>query len=199
MNAVAQSAIARTAAPQTRATADAAAPTGAGAEAPGRDPSPGLVDPATFRAVLGRFVTGVTVVTTRGPDGTVAGVTASSFNAVSMDPPLILWSLALKAPSLSVFRAARYFAVNILAEDQGDVAMRFARPSENKFASLPIEVGIGGVPLIAGALAHLECEVDNRHPGGDHEIMIGRLLRTYAAEREPLVYHRGKFGQFTPA
>lgn len=155
------------------------------------------VDPATFRQALGRFVTGVTVITTRAPDGRTAGVTVSSFNTLSLDPPLILFSLALKAPSLAVFRAAERFAVNILAEGQETVALQFARPSEDKFAGVALVDGLGGVPLIDGAVAHLECLVAERYPGGDHEIVIGRLQRTHAAEKAPLVYHRGRFGQFT--
>jgi flavin reductase (DIM6/NTAB) family NADH-FMN oxidoreductase RutF len=167
------------------------------AACPPPDQRTSSVDPSTFRSVLGRFVTGVTVITTRAPDGRRAGVTVSSFNTLSLDPPLILFSLALKAPSLSVFRAADRFAVNILAEGQEHIARQFARPADDKFEGIEVEDGVDEVPLIAGALAHLECDVTDRYPGGDHEIVLGRLHRTSASERAPLVYHRGQFGQFT--
>jgi flavin reductase (DIM6/NTAB) family NADH-FMN oxidoreductase RutF len=157
------------------------------------------IDAATFRSTLGRFVTGVTVMTARAPDGRRAGVTVSSFNTLSLDPPLILWSLALGTPSLAVFRDAGRFAVNILAHDQQAIALQFARAAADKFAGVEVFDGIGGVPLIAGAVAHLECDLSDRHPGGDHEIIVGRLTRAVAADRDPLAYHQGRFGHFLPA
>src|SRR5579863_5828614 len=114
------------------------------------------VDPATFRSVLRRFVTGVTVITTRGARA-AAGVTISSFNTLSLDPPLILWSLALKAPSLKIFRDSDRFAVNILADDQSAIAMQFAKSAPDKFGGIETVAGLGGAPLIVGAVAHLEC------------------------------------------
>jgi 3-hydroxy-9,10-secoandrosta-1,3,5(10)-triene-9,17-dione monooxygenase reductase component len=152
-----------------------------------------VVDPTEYRSVLGRFPTGVTIMTARGANGVPVGVTANSFNTVSLDPPLILWSLALSAPSLSVFRSQDHFAVNLLACDQRDLALQFARPSEDKFAGAPLRDGLGGAPLIEGAMAHIECRVEHRYPGGDHEIIVGRILRMDGFERPPLVFHRGKF------
>lgn len=149
--------------------------------------------PATYRDVMGAFPTGVTVITLGRNDGFRLGVTASSFNTVSMDPPLILWSLALKAPSLAHFRAHDLFAVNVLRADQRDVALQFARPAEDKFAGLDMETGTTGLPLIAGALAHIECRVAARYPGGDHEIMLGEVLALRRGEAAPLVFHRGAF------
>lgn len=155
------------------------------------------VDAATFRSALGRFVTGVTVMTARAPDGRLAGMTASSFNTLSLDPPLILWSIALKSPSLEVFREAGRFAVNILAQDQQALARRFSHAAADKFAGVEIHDGLGGAPLVAGAVAHLECELAARYPGGDHEILIGRVVRARAeAALAPLVYCRGQFGCF---
>ena len=159
-----------------------------------RDPSlPPVIDPADYRAVLGRFVTGVTIMTAVAPDGGRIGVTANSFNTVSLNPPLILWSLALRAPSLSVFRSQDYFAVNILAREQRHLALQFARPAEDKFANVETREGIGGVPLLVGAIAHLECKVEHRYPGGDHEIIVGRVLRMDSFEFSPLVFHGGNF------
>jgi flavin reductase (DIM6/NTAB) family NADH-FMN oxidoreductase RutF len=153
---------------------------------------PEAIDPAAFRYVLGRFVTGVTVVTTRSPHA-IAGVTVSSFNTLSLDPPLILWSLSLAALSLKAFRAATRFAVNILAADQHALARQFATPAANKFEGVATLEGLDGLPLLAGAVAHLECGVEQRYPGGDHELMIGRVLRTAASDRLPLVYAHGAF------
>ena len=150
------------------------------------------IDPKTFRLALGRFMTGVTVVTTRCRDA-IAGVTVSSFNTLSLDPPLILWSLALKAPSLKVFRDSNRFAVNILADDQSNIALQFARPADDKFVNVETTAGAGAVPLIAGAVAHIECTVEHRYPGGDHELYIGRIVRASATEKTPLVYGQGKF------
>jgi flavin reductase (DIM6/NTAB) family NADH-FMN oxidoreductase RutF len=155
------------------------------------------IDPATFRLALGRFVTGVTVMTTRCPRGVTAGVTVSSFNTLSLDPPLILWSLSLRTPSLKVFRDSDRFAVNILADDQSSIAMQFARPAPDKFANIGTSEGLVAVPLIDGAVAHIECAVENRYPGGDHELIIGRIIRATATERTPLVYGQGKFGNFS--
>ena len=154
------------------------------------------LEPTQLRAVLGRFATGVTVITTVTHEGARAGVTASSFNTLSLDPPLILWSLSLRAPSLAHYRAAPRFAVNILGEDQAAVALQFARPSEDKFRGIPVHDGLGGVPLLTGAIAHLECEVVRRDPRGDHELFIGSVVRASHTDRAPLIFAKGSFGQF---
>ncbi len=158
-------------------------------------------DPPTYRDVMGSFPTGVTVMTILRGDGTRIGVTASSFNTVSLDPPLILWSLALKAPSLAAFREAEFFAVNVLAAEQADVALQFARPSEDKFAGVETIAGQSGVPLIRGALAHVECRIAARYPGGDHEIMLGEVitLGRRVEEGVPLVFQRGAFHRLAGA
>ena len=158
-------------------------------------------DPPTYRDVMGSFPTGVTVMTILQGDGTRLGVTASSFNTVSLDPPLILWSLALKAPSLAAFRAAEHFAVNVLSAEQADVALQFARPSDDKFAGVETIPGQTGVPLIVGALAHVECRIAARYPGGDHEIMLGEVM-TLGRRGEggvPLVFQRGAFHRLSQA
>jgi flavin reductase (DIM6/NTAB) family NADH-FMN oxidoreductase RutF len=150
-------------------------------------------DPVRYRDVMGTFATGVTVMTLGRPDGFRLGVTASSFNTVSLDPPLILWSLAVKAPSLAEFRRNDLFAVNVLAEAQKDMALQFARPSDDKFAGVDLIAGAHGLPLIAGALAHIECRTVARYPGGDHEIMLAEVLTLRRAEDRPLVFQRGGF------
>lgn len=155
---------------------------------PAAPPTPDL-----YRKVMGCFPTGVTIMTTVLTDGTRVGMTASSFNTVSLDPPLILWSLALKAPSLGAFRAADHFAVNVLAEGQDALALQFARPSEDKFAGVQTRTGRSGVPLIQGALAHIECRVSARHAGGDHEIMLGEVIGLSQGPGDPLVFRGGRF------
>lgn len=156
-------------------------------------------DPASYREVMGAFATGVTVMTLGTADGFRLGVTASSFNTVSLDPPLILWSLALRAPSLAEFRRHDHFAVNVLAADQKNIALQFARPSEDKFAGISIAQGTLGLPLIVGALAHIECRMVARYPGGDHEIMLGEVVSLRRAGGAPLVFQSGAFHGLTRA
>ncbi len=153
-------------------------------------------DPALYRAVMGSFPTGVTVMTAGG-DGPRCGVTASSFNTVSLDPPLILWSLGLKAPSLTTFREAGHFAVNVLAAGQKDIALQFARPAADKFAGVDTFTGVTGAPLIRGALAHIECRIWSRYPGGDHEIMLGEVVTLRRGDGAPLVFSGGAFHGLT--
>ncbi len=153
-------------------------------------------DPSLYRAVMGAFPTGVTVMTAADQPGR-SGVTASSFNTVSLDPPLILWSLGLKAPSLATFRAAGHFAVNVLAAGQKDIALHFARPAADKFAGIDTFTGVTGAPLIRGALAHVECRVWSRYPGGDHEIMLGEVVSLRRGDGAPLVFAGGTFHGLT--
>ena len=155
-------------------------------------------DPATYRDVMGAFPTGVTVMTVGRNDGFRLGVTASSFNTVSLDPPLILWSLALRAPSLTHFRQNEHFAVNVLGAGQHDIALQFARPSDDKFAGIEMEAGTTGLPLITRALAHIECRVAARYPGGDHEIILGEVLALRRRDAAPLVFQRGAFHAIAP-
>lgn len=151
-------------------------------------------DPLSYRDVMGAFPTGVTVMTVGIEGGFRLGVTASSFNTVSLDPPLILWSLALKAPSLQAFRAHDYFGVNVLSASQHAVALQFARPSADKFAGVDTEAGpTTGVPLIRESLAQIECRVAARHPGGDHEIILGEVLALRRQDGDPLVFQAGAF------
>jgi 3-hydroxy-9,10-secoandrosta-1,3,5(10)-triene-9,17-dione monooxygenase reductase component len=154
---------------------------------------PPVIDPATYRGVMGSFATGVTVITLGSANGFRLGVTASSFNTVSLDPPLILWSLALKAPSLAAFRSHDLFAVSVLANDQKDIALQFARPADDKFAGIDIIEGVNGLPLIKGALAHIECRTVARYAGGDHEIMLGQVVSLRRDDYAPLVFQGGKF------
>lgn len=152
-----------------------------------------------LRRTLGSFATGVTVVTARTPDGEPVGLTVSSFNTVSLDPPLILWSLSLNSPNLEVFRRASHYAVNVLAADQQWLSDRFAARRNDRFADLPQQAGLGGAPLLEGCCAWFECANDTQHPGGDHLIFIGRVERFATGEAQsPLIFHRGAYRQLAP-
>lgn len=147
----------------------------------------------TLRDALGAFATGVTVVTALDPDGRAIGLTVNSFNAVSLDPSLILWSLSLASPNLVAFRQASHFAVNVLAADQQAVSERFAQRNSDKFTGIEWREGLGGTPLLAGCCAVLECRNEIQHAGGDHLIFIGRIEGCSREDRAPLVFHGGHY------
>ena len=153
----------------------------------------GLIDPRHLRNALGRFATGVTVITTRTGAGKREGLTVNSFAAVSLDPPLISWSLKRQAPSCASFMNARHFAVNILSSEQRELCQHFATPSLDKFAELPVEEGLHGAPILPGCIATFECRIENTFAGGDHLIFIGRVDRATYREGEPLIFSAGRF------
>lgn len=150
-------------------------------------------DKRQLRDVLGTFVTGVTIITTIDPDGRHFGLTANSFTSVSLDPPLVLWNQSLTAPSHPIFRHAPRFAVSILAEDQIHLSKRFASGRADKFEGVALVEGTGGLPLIAGAAAALECSLEDIYTGGDHALFIGRVERISRGERRPLVFAGGRY------
>ncbi len=164
---------------------------------PQATPQP-TIDPRAFRNALGSFVTGVTIVTTCDAAGRYVGLTANSFNSVSLDPPMILWSLALNSAALDAFRTAEWWAVHILSSDQEDMSSRFARRGEDKFAGLPITAGPGGIPLLDGAAARFICRTAFEYEGGDHAIFVGAVIEFDQATRAPLVYHQGRYGRVLP-
>ncbi|MGQ9724521.1 MAG: flavin reductase family protein [Tepidimonas sp.] len=150
--------------------------------------------PERFRAALGRFATGVTIVTARAADGAPVGLTANSFNSVSLEPPLVLWSLGLRSRALPVFQTATHYAVHVLAADQQALAERFACPHVDRWAGVDWCPGTGGVPLLAGAAAVFECRSRSRYPEGDHVILVGEVLRCrHDSAASPLLYHGGRF------
>ena len=147
-----------------------------------------------FRQSLAMFATGVTIVTARTTEGALVGLTANSFNSVSLEPPLVLWSLARAAASLPAFSAGSHYAINILAADQQNLARRFATKDLDLFADVAFEYGAGGAPLLAGAAATFECFNRSRYFEGDHVIFVGEVERcSHRAGVSPLLFHGGKF------
>ena len=157
---------------------------------PNDDPS---IDLADFRRALSCFATGVAVVTTVDRQGGRVGMTISSFNSVSLDPPLVLWSIAENAYSYETFIGAEYFAVHVLTMEQQDLSARFARRGADKFAGLDCREGLRGVPILPEYAACFECRTEHRHAGGDHRIIVGRVLRLEDRESDPLIFYRGRF------
>jgi flavin reductase (DIM6/NTAB) family NADH-FMN oxidoreductase RutF len=153
-------------------------------------------DARDFRSALGSFPTGVCLVTALAPDGGRVGMTVNSFSSVSLDPPMVLWSLARSASSADVFRDAEHFAINVLAAGDAALSSRFSKPGADRFCGLEarFKSGIGGVPVLEGAAAAFECHSRHRYYGGDHIIMIGVVERYSHREAAPLVFHRGKYG-----
>ncbi|WP_417527475.1 p-hydroxyphenylacetate 3-hydroxylase reductase component [Marinomonas shanghaiensis] len=155
-------------------------------------------DPKEFRRCLGNFATGVTVITAKSADGKQVGVTANSFNSVSLDPPLVLWSIVKTSSSYAVFENSDHFAVNILAADQIDLSNNFAKPSDDKFANIEILPGVGGAPLLINTAANFQCEKYQVVDGGDHWIMIGKVVEFANYGRAPLLYVQGSYAGAIP-
>jgi len=151
------------------------------------------IDPTTFRQALGQFGSGVTVVTTRSPEGQPLGLTVTAFCSVSLEPPLVLVSVDARAEANASFRSSGIFSVSILAEGQAPVSRHFARPGAEKFTRVALETGQNGLPLVADALAHLECAVRSAHPEGDHILYVGEIRRIAVRPGRPLLYHRGAY------
>ncbi len=152
------------------------------------------MDPQQFRAALGMFATGVTIVTVRSADGGLVGLTANSFNSVSLDPPLVLWSLARRAGSMPVFTQGSHYAINILAADQKALAQRFATRDIDRFAGVAWREGAGGAPVLEGTVATFECANRSRYEEGDHVIFVGEVERcTARAGAQPLIFHGGRY------
>lgn len=156
-------------------------------------PRPKL-DARDFRTALGCFPTGVCLVTTLAPDGRRVGMTANSFSSVSLDPPMILWSLARTASSAPLFRDAEYFVINVLGAGDEELSLHFARPGEDKFAKYA-ERFSGAV--LQGAVATFECHSRHRYYGGDHIIMIGVVERYLHTDGMPLVFSRGRYASLS--
>ena len=157
-------------------------------------PQKGGPDHLEFRAALGSFATGVTVVTAPRRSGGYVGLTCNSFSSVSLTPPLILWSLSRQSASFTAFVEASHFAVSVLSADQVDLSRKFSKAADDKFCGVSFSLGAGDAPLLDGAVAHFECRNERHHDGGDHVIFIGRVLRCSRFPRSPLIFCQGQYG-----
>jgi flavin reductase (DIM6/NTAB) family NADH-FMN oxidoreductase RutF len=166
---------------------------------PSKPPGTRLARPPSFsatefRAALGMFATGVTVVTARGADGAPIGLTANSFNSVSLAPPLVLWSLSRRAGTMPAFRAGSHYAINILGAGQHALAERFAGRADQRFASVAWHEGSAGAPILDGAVAVFECFNRSRYEEGDHVIFVGEVERcSHVDGAAPLLFHGGRY------
>ena len=155
--------------------------------------NPALFDKRELRNAYGKYATGVTVVTTLDGAGAPVGMTVSSFNSVSLEPALVLWSLRKESYSAAAFQSAEGFAINVLAVGQRPVSDRFAKPMADKFESVPHAISRNQLPLIEGALAQFECRKREVFDGGDHLIFIGEVIDFTLNEGDPLIFHAGRY------
>jgi len=151
------------------------------------------IDVKVLRNCFGKFATGITVITALAPDGTKLGLTVNSFSSLSLDPPMILWSLDKKSKSLEALQATSHFVVNVLASDQMDVSNNFAKTSDDKFDDVELIESKCGMPLLAGTVAHLECKNAGTYDGGDHLIFIGAVEHFDTSDKKPLLYTNGQY------
>ncbi|HEU4852003.1 MAG TPA: flavin reductase family protein [Telluria sp.] len=150
-------------------------------------------DTLQFRRALGQFATGVTVITTRLADGSFRGLTASSFNSVSLDPPLVLWSLGSAANSMPIFSGNSHYVINVLSAGQEEIARRFSTRGENPFNSVEFELSRTGQPVLKGVSAWFECHNRSRYPEGDHVIFVGEVEHCEYTDQPSLIFHNGRF------
>ena len=150
--------------------------------------------PAELRKAFSSFATGVTVITGIGNNHQAVGVTISSFNTVSLDPPLVLWSLSERSVLLDAFAVGKKQLIHVLERSQEDIAMRFAKSTGDQFAGIDLVTGASGLATLPNCVAYFECETIAVHPGGDHRIIVARMLNMhYHEERDPLVFSRSQF------
>lgn len=147
-----------------------------------------------YRDALGHFATGVAIITVRGPEGTPLGLTVNSFSSVSLDPPLVLWSLDRSSDRFAAYMHAKHFAVNILGDANQTLSHRLSRKGDFSLDNEPLREGVHGVPVLTCSIASFECAVEHRHDGGDHVIFVGRVLDfTHTSHGRPLLYYRGRY------
>lgn len=151
------------------------------------------VEPLTLRGALSRYATGVAIVTTRTQNGKLEGLTVNSIAALSLDPPLILWSLRRQAPSLGSFLEVGSFIINLLSEDQSRLSQHFATAHPDKFQGIAFSPGLGDCPVLSDPLAAFECSTETTIEGGDHIIFIGRVNRVSHRDGHPLIFSGGKY------
>ncbi|MBA1205003.1 flavin reductase [Pseudomonas capeferrum] len=154
-------------------------------------------DPQAFRAALGTFTTGVTIITSQAEDGSPVGITANSFNSVSLDPPLVLWSLSKQARSLQTFSSGKHWNVHVLSIEQETLSGRFATQGEDKFAEIQLDTGISEAPLLHDCTARFQCRTAFQYEGGDHVIFVGEVLAFDHSDRAPLAFQSGQYALAT--
>ena len=157
------------------------------------------IDPRDFRNALGTYGTGVTIITAADTNGRPYGLTCNSFASVSLNPPLVLWSLLLYSPSLNVFQNASHFTVNVLGSSQQALANKFAKSSEDKFTGVDWNPGLGRAPVLQESVANFQCRSVSRYYGGDHVIFLGAVEAYSYNATEPLLFVSGRFGRFEAA
>ncbi|EJM15546.1 conserved protein of DIM6/NTAB family [Pseudomonas sp. GM21] len=155
-------------------------------------------DGRALRDAFGSFATGVTIVTTTGPGGVDIGLTANSFSSVSLDPPMVLWSLARTSLNMDAFRNSGHFAVHILSADQEALSGRFASKGIDRFEGLALDRGPDGIPMLKECMARFACKLAYQYEGGDHVIFVGEIVDFSHSARKPLVFHGGRYGMLLP-
>ncbi len=166
------------------------------AASPAKDyfPAPEAPNVQSLRAALGRFATGVTIVTAKAANGRMVGLTANSFNSVSLNPPLVLWSLSRSAASMATFAEGSHYAINVLGAHQRELAERFAAKGVDRWQGVRYHEGASGAPLLEGTVAVFECFNRSRYDEGDHVIFVGEVERcAHRTHVPPLLYHGGRF------
>ena len=158
-----------------------------------------MINDVEFRQALGQFATGITIATTLDKDGVPHGLTVNSFNSVSLDPPLVLWSLNKESHQLDAFSNSGFYGISVLAEGQMDISNRFAAFVEDRFEGVSWQSGETGAPLLDGALATFDCKTETIIDGGDHIILIGRVIQAERKEGNPLLYFGGAYKQIGSA
>ncbi len=151
------------------------------------------INKSDFRNALGSFATGITVITTLGRNGQKVGMTANSFNSVSLDPALVLWSIGKESNCFEDFITADAFAIHILAEDQQSLSNLFAKTGADRFANIDSAEGVSGVPILPHYSACFQCTAEHQYDGGDHMILVGRVIKFTDRGHKPLIFHRGKY------
>ena len=157
-----------------------------------------IFDQREFRNALGRFATGVTVITTVGPGGNPEGMTANSFSGLSLEPPLVQWCIGKSAPPHDIFRDCNHFTINVLRVDQRETSNQFATPAADKFVDVDWQPGLGGCPIVGDPLAVFECANWAQHEGGDHTILIGEVEKFTYQNGDPLLFSSGKYAHVAP-
>jgi len=151
-----------------------------------------------FRDAMAQLATGVSVICARTPDGRFVGFTAGSFNSVSLDPPLVVWTLAHNAANLAAFESAERYAVNVLAHDQIELARRFSRPHADRFAGVPYRLGSSGAPLIEGCIAWFECKQHTQIKAGDHVLFLAEVEHCERRTGTGLIFHHSRYAMPHP-